>query len=530
MSAHRPTPLDGVRVIDMADGRGEMCGRLLSDLGADVIRVEPPGGAASRTQAPLHDGVSLPFATHNAGKRGVVIDHTTADGRERLLRLLDDADIWIETPPARRLGSRRRPRAEPGPGRAVHHRLRPHRPLSRLGGDRLDAVGDGRRVEPVRPARPRAADATRRPGAAGHGDAGDVGGAGRVLEPAGVRSRRPHRLLALRGDRPGRSTRPWGPWALRRSRATRRRATGLRPVRTRSSAVATATCGSSCWRRASGTRCARGWASRTICRIRSSRRFAAGRLRPTGCTRPSSSIFRERDKHELTLEGQARGVPIAPVLTPADVLAAEHFRARGAIARTELARGIAADAPTGFARDRRLARAVRSPRAGARRARRRAVRRAGAPREAVGADPGRARRPLEGLRVLDFGVIVLGAEAARLFCDQGAEVIKIESRAFPDGARVSPVHFAIGHRGSKGLGVNLRSPEGVERDQAPGRALRRGAGELQAGHAGQAGARRARRCGRSTRGSSWSTAAPSARPARGARGWATALWCDAPRG
>jgi crotonobetainyl-CoA:carnitine CoA-transferase CaiB-like acyl-CoA transferase len=63
---------------------------------------------------------------------------------------------------------------------------------------------------------------------------------------------------------------------------------------------------------------------------------------------------------------------------------------------------------------------------------------------------------------LDFGVIVLGAEAARLFADQGAEVIKIESRAFPDGARISPVHFAIGHRGSKSIGVNLRSPEGVD--------------------------------------------------------------------
>ena len=66
------------------------------------------------------------------------------------------------------------------------------------------------------------------------------------------------------------------------------------------------------------------------------------------------------------------------------------------------------------------------------------------------ADAGAApRRPFEGLRVLDFGVIVLGAEAARLFADQGAEVIKIESRAFPDGARVSPVHFAIGHRGQQ---------------------------------------------------------------------------------
>jgi len=80
----------------------------------------------------------------------------------------------------------------------------------------------------------------------------------------------------------------------------------------------------------------------------------------------------------------------------------------------------------------------------------------------VVADVGGVRRPLEGLRVLDFGVIVLGAEAARLFCDLGAEVIKIESRAFPDGARVSPVHFAIGHRGSRGLGVNLRTPEGVD--------------------------------------------------------------------
>ena len=41
-------PLVGLRVIDMADERGELCGRLLADLGAEVIRVEPPGGAVSR--------------------------------------------------------------------------------------------------------------------------------------------------------------------------------------------------------------------------------------------------------------------------------------------------------------------------------------------------------------------------------------------------------------------------------------------------------------------------------------------------
>ena len=86
MAAPRPTPLAGLRVIDMAEGRGEMCGRYLADLGADVIRVEPPGGAASRGAAPLHEGVSLSFALNNAGKRSVVADLASAEGRDRLLR------------------------------------------------------------------------------------------------------------------------------------------------------------------------------------------------------------------------------------------------------------------------------------------------------------------------------------------------------------------------------------------------------------------------------------------------------------
>ena len=150
------------------------------------------------------------------------------------------------------------------------------------------------------------------------------------------------------------------------------------------------------------------------------------------------------------------------MLEPADVLVAEHYRTRGAIARTQLARGIEADAPTGFAEidGRRVRPARRAPELGehddevfAEPAR---------TLPAVSADGHGVRRPFEGLRVLDFGVIVLGAEAARLFADQGAEVIKIESRAFPDGARVSPVHFAIGHRGSRSIGVNLRSAEGVD--------------------------------------------------------------------
>ncbi len=60
-------------------------------------------------------------------------------------------------------------------------------------------------------------------------------------------------------------------------------------------------------------------------------------------------------------------------------------------------------------------------------------------------------RPLSGLRVLDLGVIVVGAEGGRLFADQGADVIKVENAAFPDGSRqnrsgglISPT-FATGH-------------------------------------------------------------------------------------
>ena len=76
-------------------------------------------------------------------------------------------------------------------------------------------------------------------------------------------------------------------------------------------------------------------------------------------------------------------------------------------------------------------------------------------------------RPLEGLKVLDLGVIVVGAETGRLLGDMGADVIKIESLAFPDGLRQShlpyglSVSFAAGHRNKRSLGLNLKHPEGV---------------------------------------------------------------------
>lgn len=75
-------------------------------------------------------------------------------------------------------------------------------------------------------------------------------------------------------------------------------------------------------------------------------------------------------------------------------------------------------------------------------------------------------RPFDGLRVLDLGVIVVGAETSRLLADQGADVVKVESRAFPDGNRQSylpyglSTSFAAGHRNKRGLGLDLRSEAG----------------------------------------------------------------------
>ncbi|OYT90859.1 MAG: CoA transferase, partial [Pseudomonas sp. PGPPP3] len=73
------------------------CGRLLADLGADVILIEPPGGLPHRQQPPLHQGVSLQFATHNANKRSLVLDLSTPEGRDQFGRLLDSSQLLLDT-------------------------------------------------------------------------------------------------------------------------------------------------------------------------------------------------------------------------------------------------------------------------------------------------------------------------------------------------------------------------------------------------------------------------------------------------
>ena len=95
-------PLAGLRVIDLAGPPAVFATRELAELGADVVRVEPPAGDSVRRLQPfLHgeDGAerSLYHLHFNAGKRSVVLDLETDDGREALRRLAGGADVVVET-------------------------------------------------------------------------------------------------------------------------------------------------------------------------------------------------------------------------------------------------------------------------------------------------------------------------------------------------------------------------------------------------------------------------------------------------
>lgn len=90
-------PLDGLRVIDLTRVlSGPFCTMLLGDLGADVIKIEPPKGDPVRGQGTMTEGRSGYFAGFNRNKRSMVLDLYDAAGKEILRKLLADADVLVE--------------------------------------------------------------------------------------------------------------------------------------------------------------------------------------------------------------------------------------------------------------------------------------------------------------------------------------------------------------------------------------------------------------------------------------------------
>lgn len=96
------TALAGLRILDLTDLKGAMCAKLFGDMGADVIKIEPPEGDATRRIGPFLDGRqhserSLLFWFYNTSKRGITLDLNQPAGQELAKQLATKADVLVES-------------------------------------------------------------------------------------------------------------------------------------------------------------------------------------------------------------------------------------------------------------------------------------------------------------------------------------------------------------------------------------------------------------------------------------------------
>ncbi len=94
--------LSPYRVLDLTDERGLLCGKILADLGAEVVQIEPPGGSSARQVGPFYGddpapNKSLYWWAYSGNKRGITLDIEQPDGRALLEQLVASADFLIES-------------------------------------------------------------------------------------------------------------------------------------------------------------------------------------------------------------------------------------------------------------------------------------------------------------------------------------------------------------------------------------------------------------------------------------------------
>lgn len=92
------------RILDLTDEKGFLCGKVLADLGADVIKIEPPGGDPARRIGPFYKDIphpekSLFWLAYNTNKRGITLNLETEDGKDIFRRLVKTSDVIIESFP-----------------------------------------------------------------------------------------------------------------------------------------------------------------------------------------------------------------------------------------------------------------------------------------------------------------------------------------------------------------------------------------------------------------------------------------------
>lgn len=441
----------------------------MADLGAEVIRVERPGGSAARTRGYRHGETSLTFLVQNANKVSVTADITSPAGREQVSALLATAEILLadwspeeqvkfgfSEPHLRQLNprlvtailsdfGRTGPRSDWTATPDVLFAL--SSVLSRSG---LPEVS-----EPLLPPQFLAYESaavqaawvallgyfeTRNSGVGEYIDFSVLDAMVQILDP----------VLGVGG-----SARGGAPITdLPRSRPDARY---LYPIfSTADGWVRICVLNERQWRGMFG------WLGSPVEFSddkfnNTSRRFAAvPTLYPL-----IGALLSSLTSAEAVEQGQARGVPIAELVSAEEVLRNPAFIEAGSFTSVPLDDGSTATVPAGVFEIDGARAGIRSP-----------ITVTdidaivAAPREPFRGPLRPGARPFHGLRVLDLGVIVVGAELGRLFADYGAEVIKVESREFTDGSRGShdgseiTNGFAWGHRNKRSLGLNLKSEDG----------------------------------------------------------------------
>jgi crotonobetainyl-CoA:carnitine CoA-transferase CaiB-like acyl-CoA transferase len=467
-----------LRVLDGTDLRGALAGRLLADLGADVIKLATPADAGDRLRPPFAEQIvapdrSLPFLYRHANKRGVTLDPDSAAGRARLERLLAAADVLIEN-----LGASHRARFgfAPEAVRARYPHL-VHVVMSDLGGDgpraawHLEALPAFAASGALHVSGFLDRPPCWLPGYAAHDCAAAFACAG-ALAAVLDRARHGHgqtvevsvQEAAIAG---------LTPWSIPIGDYTRlypvlpsappRNADGnyfVLPARDGWVRVLPAT--PRHWRAfvellghpaaLAGER----WEN-LIVRI-----LSAGAIRAA-----ASEVLGVRPRDEIVAQGQRLGVPIAPVHRPDEFVTAAQTRRRGYFRTTRfphLGEEPVATAPFVFSETpvsvRRPAPVPGQDDADWTDARPRAAE-----------PPPRPTAPLAGVRVLALAVVAVGPEIATVLGELGAEVVKIESRTKLDPLREVALEpdapnraftFNDENRGQRSLCLDLRQPRARE--------------------------------------------------------------------
>ncbi len=441
-------PLAGLRVVDTSDSPSWSSARLLADLGADVIRVE-------HTAKPL-DALS---ATHHANKRSVL-----CDSPEQLRALLAHADIWFDSG---------RHGVEVAPVRHEHPQLvvvstspfgatgpyssfeATHAIVYALAGQLAACRLPGR--PPLLPPGQPAFEVASAMGAylalvalwnralIGTGDHIDLSIHEAMIQTIDTALPGASVMGDTRGMvAPGHPAFPTRDGLVRPLVVSHRQWVALRvwvgdPAELHDDALDT---------------------------------YGGRLMQPDVMASIYAPLFAETTTEEICAEAQRRGVPVAPVMSPEQLLTSEPLRERGTFVETTV-EGRTGLVPAGYWQfdDRRVGfRRPASPMgadtAEVRAALDAAVAPFGGPRFEVRPPAGAGQLPLSGVRVLEFTQLMAGPETGKLLRDHGAEVIRIESGAFPDQSRVfggdanMSSQFVSINRGKLSFGVDLTSDAG----------------------------------------------------------------------